>query len=155
MKLAALLVLFAIPSLAQFRTIEITFRGIGCQSCIESMPERLKRLRGVESAAVDTAAGTVTARFAQKNRIRLEQIRDLIEQDGTKTVKAMVEVAGEVSQSGGKWVLTPAGAGTEYEIESAGALIAAGSGAFLGEAAPLHPDSGRIVIRVSRVNPTQ
>jgi copper chaperone CopZ len=150
MKLAALLVLFAIPSLAQFRMIEITFHGIGCQSCMESLPERLKRLRGVETAVVDTAAGTVTARLTGKNRIRLEQVRDLIEQDGTRTLKATVEVAGEVSQSGGKWVLVPAGVAAEYELESAGASIAAGTGVFEGEAA-LHPDSGRIVIKVRRV----
>jgi copper chaperone CopZ len=153
MKLALLLLIScAIPSLAQFRTIEMTFKGIGCASCIESLPERLRRLRGVESAVIDDQAGTVTVRLATKNRVRLEQIRDFIEQDGTKAVKAAVEVAGEVTKSDGRWILEPASLGTQYELEGTELAIAAGPKRIWGEAPALHPASGRMIIRVSRMD---
>ena len=151
MRLALALILGTIPSQAQFRTIEVTFQGIGCASRIESMPERLQRLRGVESAVVDAGNGTVTVRLAARNRVRLEQVRDLIEQDGTKTSKAKVQVSGVVAETGGKWILDPPGLGTQYQLDSGEMSIGAGTRMIWGEVQPLHPDSGLVVIRVSRV----
>lgn len=153
MRLPFLLLLScAIPSLAQFRTMEIGFQGIGCVSCIESLPERLRRLRGVESAAVDGKAGTVTVRLAARNRVRLEQVRDLIEQDGTKAARAVVEVAGEVSRSDSTWILELTGLSTQYELEGKNITLSAGAKVIQGDLPILHTASGRLTIRVSRMD---
>jgi len=150
MRLALIGLICAIPSLAQFRFIEITYQGIGCASCIESMPERLKRLRGVETVDVDAGKSVITMRLATRNRVRLEQVRDLIEQDGTKCAKAGVDILGQVSETGGKWQLAPSGLGTQYELESGGVAITAGEWVVSGEVASLHPTSQRLAIQVHR-----
>jgi copper chaperone CopZ len=155
LELALLLVVGAIPSSAQFRMIEVTFSGIGCSSCVESMPARLQRLRGVESAVVDASKSIVTLRLASRNRVRLEQVRDFIEQDGTKTSSARVQVAGVVSEAGGKWMLDPPGLGTQYELDSGGAAIVAGTRTVWGETPSLHPESGPVVIRVRRLEASE
>jgi cation transport ATPase len=150
MRLALLSLFATLPALAQFRSIEITFQGIGCASCIESLPARVQRMRGVESASVDAARGILKIELAAENRMRLEQVRDAIEQDGTKTVKATVRVKGEVAQVDGKWMLRPAGLSASYEIE--GKAPAAGSHVVVGEVTKLRPDSGgTIVIRATRL----
>src|SRR5215470_14420964 len=129
MKLA-LLILVAAPSWAQFRSMEIAFQGIDCASCMESLPGRIQRLRGVESAAVDTQRGVLKIQLAEQNRVRLEQVRDMIEQDGTKVKAAAVMVKGELSQVDSKWVLQPPSLPSSYEVEarsaSAGAFTVAG-----------------------------
>src|SRR5262249_34718168 len=109
MRLLLLFAVAALPGWAQFRSIEVTFEGIGCASCMESLPGRMQRLRGVESATVDAPRGVLKIRLAEQNRVRLEQVRDMIEQDGTKTKAATVEVKGELAQVDGKWVLQPPG----------------------------------------------
>src|SRR5215471_3449753 len=104
MKLA-LLVLLAVPSWAQFRSMELTFEGIGCASCMESLPGRVGRIRGVESATVDAQRGVLKVQLAEQNRVRLEQIRDMIEQDGTKVKAATITVQGDLAHVDGKWIL--------------------------------------------------
>jgi hypothetical protein len=106
----------AIPSLAQFRSIEITFQGTGCVSCAESLPERIKRIRGVESATVDLTQGVLKIALAQENRVRIEQVRDMIEQDGTKAKSATVKVQGELTKKGDKWILQPPSLPASYEV---------------------------------------
>src|SRR5436190_23389080 len=103
MKLA-LLILLAAPCWAQFRSMEITFEGIGCASCMESLPGRMQRLRGVESATIDAQRGVLKIQLAEQNRVRLEQVRDMIEQDGTKAKSATITVKGDLAQTDGKWV---------------------------------------------------
>jgi hypothetical protein len=139
----------AAPAMAQFRTIEVSFQGMGCVSCIESMPERLRRLRGVETASVDAAKSVVSLRLAEKNRIRLEQVRDLIEQDGTKTLRASVEAAGTVRLVDGKGTFEPAGTAVQYWLETAGTKLSEGDGTLRGEIANLRPAEGRISIRAT------
>ena len=112
-----LLAAVAVPSLAQFRSIEIAFQGTGCVSCAESLPERIKRIRGVESATVDVAQGVLKVALAQENRVRIEQIRDMIEQDGTKAKTAIVKVQGAFTQKGGKWILQPPSLSSSYEVQ--------------------------------------
>src|SRR2546425_1132086 len=116
MKFILLSLAAALPCLAQFRSIEMTFQGMGCESCIDSMPSRMQRLRGVQSATVDAKQGIIRIELAAQNRVRLEQVRDAIEQDGTKAVKAAVRVKGELSRVDEKWLLRPAGLATSYEI---------------------------------------
>src|SRR5689334_6071977 len=119
MKLALLAALVVLPCSAQFRSIEITFEGIGCASCMESLPSRMQRLRGVESATVDAQRGVLTIQLAEQNRVRLEQVRDMVEQDGTKTKTASVTVKGDLAQVDGKWVLQPPSLPATYEVEAA------------------------------------
>jgi copper chaperone CopZ len=148
MRLALLLVL-ASPLSAQFRSIEITFEGIGCSSCMESLPGRLERLRGVESVKVDPQSAVVKIQLAEQNRVRLEQVRDMIEQDGTKARKAIVAVKGELAQVDGKWVLQPPSLPSSYEIEAASP--SAGTVTVSGEVAKMRPESGRLVIHASTI----
>ena len=109
--------LLAATAMAQFRTMEITFQGTGCISCAESLPERIRRIRGVESATVDAEKGILKVALAQENRVRIEQVRDMIEQDGTKTKGATVKVQGELTQKGNRWILQPPSLPTTYEVQ--------------------------------------
>jgi cation transport ATPase len=83
---------------AQVQRIEMTFEGVNCVPCVESMPARAMRIRGVASAKADAAKGVLSVELAPQNRVRVEQIRDLIQQDGTKAVSAAVEVSGTVEK---------------------------------------------------------
>ena len=147
MKAILLFALATLPCAAQFRSIKIWFNGIGCASCTESMTERARRLRGVESAKLDAQAGTLDVRLAEQNRVRLEQIRDLIEQDGTKAVRAAVRVGGDLSKTNDRWMLRPPGASWEYEIT--GPDLTAGTRVITGEVRELHATSGILRIQVS------
>jgi cation transport ATPase len=101
-----LLFVTAISAFAQVQQIEMTFEGVNCVPCVDSMATRTMRIRGVESASVDAAKGVLTVRLAKQNRVRVEQIRDLIQQDGTKAVRATVEVTGTVAKNeAGAWIL--------------------------------------------------
>ena len=88
-----ILLLFAIPCFAQFRELRFEVQGTECLSCNASLPERLKRIRGVESVILE--GNTVSMKFAPENRVRFEQIRDMIEQDGTKVKTALFVAKGK------------------------------------------------------------
>jgi hypothetical protein len=96
----------AVSALAQVQRIEMLFTGVNCLPCVDSMSARAMRIRGVESASVDVDKGVLTVRLLRQNRVRVEQIRDLIQQDGTRAVRAVVEVTGTVTKNeAGAWVL--------------------------------------------------
>jgi hypothetical protein len=147
--LLSLFLLAALPVVAQFRAIDVSFQPSECATCTASLPERLQRIRGIESAEVDAAGGTLRLRLAAANRVRLEQIRDAIEQDGSKARSASVEVAGEVAKEGGAWILTLA-AGARYRLESAGPELTSGARVIRGDSS-LRPVDGALVIRVKEV----
>lgn len=98
-RLLALVAFFLGVATAQIHTIEMTFEGVGCVPCVESMPSRAQRIRGVESAKVDAAKGILTVQLAASNRVRVEQIRDVIEQDGTKARSAVITVSGTLEKT--------------------------------------------------------
>lgn len=101
-----LLFFVAVSAFAQVQRIEMTFEGVNCVPCVDSMATCAMRIRGVESASVDAAKGVLTVQLAKQNRVRVEQIRDLIQQDGTKAVRAFVEVSGTVAKNeAGVWIL--------------------------------------------------
>ena len=152
MKLA-LLILLAAPCRAQFRSMEIAFEGIGCASCMESLPGRMQRLRGVESATVDAQRGVLKIQLAEQNRVRLEQVRDMIEQDGTKTKSATITVKGGLAQTDGKWVLQPPSLPASYEVEAASPV--AGTFVVTGVVIKMRPESGRLAIKASALNPAK
>jgi cation transport ATPase len=141
-RLLLLIIVAAIPCAAQFRTVKIWFTGTGCTSCTESMGDRMRRLRGVESAKVNAQEGTLEIQLAETNRVRLEQIRDLIEQDGTKSIRAVVRVRGDLSKTDDRWILQPAGISSKYEV--AGPGLAAGPSTIAGEVRDLHASAIRI-----------
>jgi hypothetical protein len=122
------------------------FQGTGCASCIESLPQRLQRIRGVESARVHDA--TVTVELATENRVRLEQLRDIIEQDGTRATTAVIEAHGEVSRDDTSWLFQPTGVRTNYRLVSKEQL-AAGRQVVRGRITDLHPTSLVITIEVT------
>lgn len=147
--LAALIL--ACPALAQFRFMEIAFEGVGCKPCAESLPERVRRIRGVESATVDLERGILTVQLAAQNRVRLEQIRDFIEQDGTKARRAKVRVTGDLQRAAdGRLSLQPANLPASYLIET-GDGAATGPAVVSGEAGDLKPVAGTITIRATEI----
>lgn len=149
MRLVLLILLCTIPACAQFRKIEITFQGVGCSSCVESLPDRLRRVRGVESVDVDAAKSRVTLHLGDRNRVRLEQIRDFIQQDGTKVSKASVDVTGELSETGGKWMLSLPNVSTQYRIDAPGQTLTPGTWRISGETSDAAADP--IVLRVTAI----
>jgi cation transport ATPase len=148
MKFSVLWLLGALAASAQFRAIDVSFQGTGCVTCTGTLPERVRRLRGVESAEVDAAAQVLKVRLAAQNRVRVEQVRDFVEQDGTKATKATVAATGVISKDGDHWVLELPAA--RYRLEAAGAAIAPGPCVMNGEIPSLHTDSGLLTIRVVR-----
>lgn len=90
--------LISLPLPAEFLALRFEFRGTDCRECTESLPDRMMRVRGMESAKLEGNA-VLVLKLAEGNRVRLEQLRDLIQQDGTKVLAADVEVRGEVSGS--------------------------------------------------------
>jgi copper chaperone len=137
---------------AQFRTIEMQFEGIGCASCIESLPSRVQRMRGVTSAKVDAEKQVLRVELEPVNRVRVEQVRDAIEQDGTKTTLATVRLIGNVSQIDGKWILSPSGVPSTYELSGAlPAKVKPGSYRVTGRIEKLRPESVRLVIVATEI----
>ncbi len=135
--------LFVLPLCGQLRSIEMSFEGIGCASCLESLPGRLGRIRGIESATVDTKAGLLRVKLAEQNRVRVEQIRDMVEQDGTRATSAAVSIAGELKREDGSWVLRPP-AGS-YVVE--GAELTEGRADVSGRIEDLHAGPGPLRIK--------
>jgi copper chaperone CopZ len=111
-----LLLFIAWPALAQWDLIEIRFEGLNCASCLESLPERLKRVRGVETVHIDSGKGWISLKLAPQNRVRIEQIRDFIEQDGTKALEAKVEGRGVATLLDGVWQFRLEGQSATYRL---------------------------------------
>ena len=82
------------PLAAEFHAVRFEFQSSGCASCTESLADRFGRVRGVESAKLDTAA-SLSLKLAPGNRVTLERLRDVLQQDGTKALAAEVDVEGE------------------------------------------------------------
>ncbi len=145
-----LIVLLALawPACAQFQTIDISFEGVGCASCVESLSSRMQRIRGVESATVDAASGELHLKLAVQNRVRLEQIRDAIEQDGTKVRQATVSVIGMLKSEAGKWLLAPGGLPTSYIVDDT--KVEAGQMRVNGVVSDVHAGPP-LTIRASKV----
>ena len=144
---------------AQLRSLEMAFSGIECASCVESMPARIQRMRGVESAKVDAAKQILSVKLAAGNRVRVEQIRDAIEQDGTKAREAAVTIQGVLSEESGRWLLkTPSGSQFEVSLHGGGApslqySLKAGRASVSGAIRNLRPEAGVMTIATTSVEP--
>jgi len=103
-------------SFGEFRRIALSFTGLDCASCSEFISSRLARMRGVESAEVDRQAGKVTLLMRPDNRIRLGQVRDLVQQSGFTPGGADVEVRGAIARAGSGWTLRIPETGAGYQL---------------------------------------
>ncbi len=70
--------------------------------------------------------------FAAGNRVRIGRVRETIEQDGTKWVKAQVEASGSCEKQAGGWVLKlfdgDAGAPLKGKVEAGACSVKATMG---------------------------
>ena len=142
--------------------MELSFTGIECASCVDSLPARIQRLRGVESAKVDAARQILTVKLAEQNRVRLEQMRDAIEQDGSKVQEATLTVAGlpteAVAPGSGRWLLQLPGGSSQFEVSLDGAppsaqyaLKPGRTAVVTGTIGNLRPSAGAMTIAVKSI----
>jgi copper chaperone CopZ len=82
---------------AQLQSVDIRVSGLDCASCAESIEKRLKRVRGVESASLDSASGTVHISLAAENSVKLDSIRDALKGLGYTPGDAVVVLVGSVT----------------------------------------------------------
>ena len=152
-----LFILFAAPLAAQLRSADLTFEGINCASCVESLPARIQRMRGVESAKVDGAKGILSVKLAAENRVRLEQIRDAIEQDGTKARRATISAKGALIEQAGRWLFKLPNSGSQFEVlldaaaPSAQYSLKAGATMISGTVKNLRPAAGPMALSPSSI----
>ena len=117
--MVVLLLMLACPALAQFRQIEVRFQDSGCASCVESLQSRLQRIRGVERVSAGAADGIVFlgVLLAGDNRVRLQQVRDFIEQGGNRILTIHVDLKGAIRREGESYLVLPAGGPQSYPID--------------------------------------
>jgi hypothetical protein len=94
MRRVLMVLLAAVPLLAEFHAVRFEFQASGCASCTESLADRFGRVRGVESAKLEPPAA-LSVKLAAGNRVTLERLRDVLQQDGTRAVAAEVDVEGD------------------------------------------------------------
>jgi hypothetical protein len=82
--------------------------------------------------------------------VRLEQLRDIIEQDGTRTKTAAVEARGEVVRDDDGWRFQLPGLPVSYAVATREKL-SAGTVVVKGRVEQLRPAAGPIVIEASAV----
>jgi len=105
----------ALPLMAELHTLRVEFEPSGCTACIESLEGRLKRMRGVDEVKVD-GEDAIEMKLAAGNRVRLEIVRDFVEQGGGKVRRMSVEATGKVVD--GQFELS--GVGAKYPLDGAG-----------------------------------
>ena len=118
MRQAFLLLMAALPLGAEFLQLEVTFAGIGCASCIDSLERRLGRVRGVEQVKVDAERSLVSLQLAPQNRVRLHPLLSRITQDGTKVVSTVVVVRGAIIADEQGHLFQPTGLSRKYRLEA-------------------------------------
>lgn len=91
----------ALPALAEWREVQLTFKPTGCATCIDSLESRLMRVRGVKAALVDGERNRVAVILDDNNRIRLSRLLGVIEQDGTEVVAVDAKAGGQVRRTDG------------------------------------------------------
>jgi copper chaperone CopZ len=119
MRLAIVLLVTALSASAEFRRVEVDFQGIDCVSCVESLPGRLERVRGVEAVEVDLDRSRVTVRLEAGNRARLAPLLSRITQDGTKILRVEAVVRGKITQHGETLGCQPTGLTETYRLQFA------------------------------------
>jgi copper chaperone CopZ len=118
MRLTILLLATTLAASAEFRRIDIDFEGTGCASCAESLPERLKRVRGVESAEVDLDRNRVTVHLEPGNKTRLAPLVSRITQDGTKIRRVEAVARGTIARQSGELRFQLSGLNEAYRLRA-------------------------------------
>jgi copper chaperone CopZ len=95
-RLAALLLLGALAAPAQFLEFRVRFDDGGCLSCVESLEDRLRRVRGVERVTLDVELGIVELKLAADNAVRLAPLLSRIEQGAAKALETTLVAKGEL-----------------------------------------------------------
>ena len=93
---------------AEFRRIELEVRDMDCASCVNSLRNSFKRIRGVESADIAPERSNLILTLAAENKIALDRVRDMIKGAGFTPRMATVIVRGKAITDQGKW---------EFEVE--------------------------------------
>jgi len=96
-RLTLLMVAVAGCCSAQLQSVDIRVSGLDCASCAESIEKRLKRMRGVESASLDSGSGTVRVALAPDNSVKLDAIRDALKGLGYTPGDAVVVLVGNIA----------------------------------------------------------
>jgi copper chaperone CopZ len=86
----------------------------------------LKALNGLDSVDVSLERGTATTKWKPGNTVTLREMLAAVEKNGFANKGAKVVVAGQVSESGGKWRLAVSGTGENYELVAANATLVSG-----------------------------
>ncbi len=112
MKLSLIFTLLAVFATglanAEFRRIELEVRDMDCASCVVSLRNSLKKIKGVESADLSPERGTAILTLLPENKISLDRVRDAIKGAGFTPRTATVIVRGKAITDQGKW---------EFEVE--------------------------------------
>ncbi len=128
------------------------------------MSVALKKIEGVDSVAVSLNEGLAKIRLKPGNSVRLDQIRQKVEDNGFTPKEATVVARGQVVSAGGKQQLRLLGTNETYELSvdrQAGKLgeeIKSQAGKTVmveGVAPPAHPPKGKAerVIQVKAIRP--
>jgi copper chaperone CopZ len=99
---------------AEFRRIEIEVRDMDCASCVTSLRNSLKRMRGVESTDVAPERSSLILTLAAENKIALDRVRDMIKGAGFTPRMATVIVRGKAITDQGKWEFELEGVNQKY-----------------------------------------
>lgn len=91
------------PAGAQLREAVITLTPTGCVSCTESLPERMRRVRGVARAEMAPDPPRIAVWLEDGNRVRLTRLLDVVRQDGTGAGEVRLVAVGEVFEQQGAW----------------------------------------------------
>jgi cation transport ATPase len=86
--------ILAAPAWAEFLRIELAYTGMECASCARFIENRFARNPGVESVAVDSKKSAVILKLKPGNTVRLNQVRDFVQQSGFTPKEALVVVRG-------------------------------------------------------------
>lgn len=92
---------------AEFLEMRVEIRDMNCVPCSENLAASLKRMRGVEDAAIDLKGGTVSLKLASGNRLGPAEIWDAIKRVGFTPAATEVRVRGSLKQ--GKLEVPPTG----------------------------------------------
>ena len=95
------LVLAAMPCVAQLQEVSMRTDGLNCASCALSLPRALMKIKGVEKAVFQQ--GVVELKLAAKNDVSLDRVRDELKRVGYTPLEAQVRVRGRLRKNEKDW----------------------------------------------------
>lgn len=98
---------FTLPQNAQAQILEVkqTVFGMDCAPCAHGLQKRLGQIDGVTDVKVSLDDGFAELKFAPSNEVKLETIRNAVEESGFAAKDATVRVSGTLQQDNGQVVL--------------------------------------------------